>query len=170
MLFPATPGRVRISRDSSSVSAPVAALMPARVSQASKRPPSSTAILPASLFDFGQRMRCENQRRPVDADNILEQESPELGGRQRIQAARRFIEQQHRRPVKHGARQAQPVNVSRRKRAHLAVEQLAEAERAGEFRNPPRRLGVGKIVEAGKQHEVFSRAQARVKAGSPPPV
>ena len=104
---------------------------------------------------------------PCTADNVLEQESPEFGGRERIQAARGFIEKQHRRPVKHGARQAQPVNVPRRKRAHLAVEQLAEAERAGEFRNPPRGLGIGNIIEAGKQHQIFSRAEARIKASVP---
>jgi len=62
--------------------------------------------LAGELFDLRQRMQRENHCRPVDTDNILEQKSPEFSGRERIQAARGFIEEQHRRPVKHGARQA----------------------------------------------------------------
>ena len=40
-----------------------------------------------------------------------------------------------------------------------------QAKRFGEFRDPPGGLARGKIIQAGKQHEIFSRAQARIKAG-----
>jgi len=79
---------------------------------------------------------------------------------QRIQAARGFIEHQHRRLVQHGARQAEPVNVPRRKSPHLAVEQLAEAKWTREIRNPPGGLGTGKIIEVSKQNKVLSRTEA----------
>jgi len=116
------------------------------------------------LFDLRQSVRGKQYRCAVLADDALQQEAPKFRGRERIEAARGFIEKQYGRPVQHGPRQTQPVNVSCRKRAHLAVQKRAQVKQFGEFSDPSGGIFARQIIESGKQIEVLSRAQAGVEA------
>ncbi len=116
------------------------------------------------FVDLAQRVRCEKQRRAAAPHQIVLEQPPEIRGRERIEAARRLVEQQHRRPVQKRAREAEAMRHARRERAHLAVEIAGDAHQAGDGIDALARGRPDHVVHRGKEREILAPAQARVEA------
>jgi hypothetical protein len=108
-------------------------------------------------------MRCEQHRCAVLRDDALKEKSPKFRRGQWIEASSRFVKQQNRRGMKHRARQPQAVNVPCGKRAHLAIQERAQAQQIRKVRDPPGGFCAREIIQQRKQFEVFAPAEPRVK-------
>ncbi len=91
------------------------------VSQASSWPSCSRATRPASCSTSASVCEAKSKVVPCAAGNFIAQEAPKFRSGQRIEAARRFVENEHRGPVQQRARETQPVYGAGGKCAHLQI-------------------------------------------------
>ena len=118
----------------------------------------------SNLFDFAEHVRGKKQRSAAAADEIVLQQAPEVCGGERIEAARRLIEQEDGRAVEQSAGQAEAVRHPGGIGAHLAVEVARNAHPCCDRSDAIASGRARQVVHGGKKGEILPAAQATVEA------
>lgn len=114
-------------------------------------------------FHFAERMRREEQGDIAGAKNFRSEETPEFGGGNRVQASRWLIEKKDARLMQQRPRQAEPLHGAGGKRAHLAVEGVAEMKKFGKLCNTDQCIFTREQVELAEEKKVFAPREPRIK-------
>lgn len=115
-------------------------------------------------LDFGKRVRCKEQRSCAGLQDMRFQKLAKRRGGDGVQASGWFVKQENGGRVKQSASEAEALNGTGRKSAHLAIEGFGEFELRGEVRDATAGCGRGEMIEAAKEKEVFAGGKAGVKA------
>ena len=115
-------------------------------------------------FDFLHGVGGKQQRGVGASQNFRFQEMPEISGRDSVQAARGFIEQQYPRLMEKRADQAEALDGAGRKRARLAVERFAQAEPFAQGFDASGDNSIGEMVQAAKEAEILAAREPRAEA------
>ena len=114
-------------------------------------------------FYFRQRVRSKQQRSALSGDDFFFQEAPELCCGNGVQAARRFVQEQHLWLMKQRAQQTETLNGPRRKVTHLAIKRFAQFELFPEGTNSSVQVSLGEMVQPAEELEIFSAREPGVK-------
>ena len=115
-------------------------------------------------FDFLHGVRGEEQRRIFPRKDFRFQEMPEIGGDDGVEAARRFIQQQHLRLMKQCAEQAESLDRAGGKRARLAVQSAAQSEPFAQGFDAAGAEFIGEVVQAAKELQILAAGEPRIEA------
>jgi hypothetical protein len=114
-------------------------------------------------------MRGEENGSSAGLQDLSFQDVPKFCGGERVDAARRLIEEENAGPVKQGAREAEALYGAGRKCPDLAVECFREAQLRGDLRHSRKSLFAGEMIELAKEKQVFPTSQsgeeAKIAAG-----
>jgi len=89
---------------------------------------------------------------------------PEIGGRDGVEAARRFIQQQYLRLMNQCAEQAESLDRAGRKGARLAVQIAAQSEPFAQGFDAAGAEFIGKVVQAAKELQILAAGEPRIEA------
>jgi hypothetical protein len=81
-----------------------------------------------------------------------------------VETASGFVEEKNARRVEECAGEAEALDGTGRKSAHLAIEGFGEFELRGELGDAIARGGCGETIEAAEEEKIFSCGEARVEA------
>src|SRR5271163_3728452 len=116
------------------------------------------------LRNLTQGVRSEQQRSAMLAHQVVFQKSTKIRGRERVEAARGLIEQQHRWLMEQRARQAHAVSHTGGKSTYLAIEFRGDTQAFSDDLYARAGFRSGHIVHGREELQIFPGAQTNVEA------
>ena len=115
-------------------------------------------------LNLGKSVRGKENRRALARADFTFQEVAKLGGRNRVETARRFVEKKHLGPVEQSAEKAKSLERARGEGADLMIKRGAKFETFRKLRNARFEDCIGEVIQPAEKAKIFAAGEARIKA------
>ena len=105
----------------------------------------------------------EEQGSSLAREDLRFEEAAKIRSGESVETPRGLVEQKDLWLVKKRAQKAEALNGAGGKRAHLTVERAAEFKLFGGSGDSCAEIGVGKVIQAAKEAEIFASRQAWIE-------